>query len=194
VTTVSDVSARLERLAAVLARPDLYASKGLGNEVNFHVFAYPPEAASVVEAYVPKLEKQLRDRGIDVFVFNVFGEMVEMLRESGDLDAARTLEHEQGTTAFARAVRPLIHAQAMAERLQRMRQEVSHDLVMIVGVGGAYPLVRAHQLLNNLHAEVEDVPVILMYPGSYDGTAFRLFGRLDDDHHYRAFVLVEQVD
>lgn len=190
----SNLGKRLERLPDVLSRPDLYASKGLGNEVNFHVFAFPPESASVVEGYVPRLVQRLAERGKRAFVFDVFGQMIEMLRESGDLESALDLEKAQGTSALAKAIRPMLHAQALAERLNRMRQEVSHDLVIIQGVGGAYPLVRAHQLLNNLHAEVEDVPLVLLYPGTYDGTAFRLFDRLDDEHHYRAFVLVEQVE
>lgn len=192
--STAGLGARLERLPGVLARRDLYESKGLGNEVNFHVFAYPPQAASVVEGYVPKLVQRLADKGVQAFVFDVFGEMIATLRESGHLDKALELERGKGTLALAKAIRKMLHPRALAERLQRRRQEQPHDLILVSGVGGAYPLVRAHQLLNNLHAEVEDVPLVLLYPGSYDGTAFRLFERLDDENHYRAFVLVEQVD
>ncbi|MDZ7801878.1 MAG: DUF1788 domain-containing protein [Trueperaceae bacterium] len=192
--SVAELGARLERLPDVLARHDLYESKGIGNEVNFHVFAYPPEAASVVEGYVPRLVQRLADKGLQAFVFDVFQEMIAILRESGHLEQALDLERDKGTPALAKAVRKMLHAQALAARLQERRREQPHDVILISGVGGAYPLVRAHQLLNNLHSDVEDVPLVLLYPGSYDGTAFRLFERLDDENHYRAFVLVEQVD
>ena len=33
-------------------------------------------------------------------------------------------------------------------------------------------------------------PLVLFYPGRYDGQALRLFGKLTNDNYYRAFTLV----
>ena len=36
----------------------------------------------------------------------------------------------------------------------------------------------------------EDIPVVLMYPGVFDGRSLRLFGCLQDGNYYRAFSLI----
>ena len=51
-----------------------------------------------------------------------------------------------------------------------------HDLVLVSGVGSAYPLLRTHNLLNNLHHRMGSTPLVLFYPGVYDGQSLRLFG------------------
>ena len=69
------------------------------------------------------------------------------------------------------------------------------NLVILSGVGKVYPLVRSHNVLNNLHAVLDKIPVIMFYPGTYDQKELRLFkgsnfDGLKDDNYYRAFRLV----
>ena len=65
-----------------------------------------------------------------------------------------------------------------------------NDLVLVSGVGSAYPLLRSHNLLNNLHHLMGDTPLVMFYPGVYTGQGLRLFGRLTEINYYRAFQLV----
>ena len=51
-------------------------------------------------------------------------------------------------------------------------------------------MLRTHTLLSALHAHMKDTPLVMFYPGKYDGYSLRLFSRLKDDHYYRAFRLV----
>ena len=67
----------------------------------------------------------------------------------------------------------------------------NNDLVLVSGVGSAYPLLRTHNLLNNLHTLMGHTPLVLFYPGIYDGQSLRLFGTLRDKPYYRAFRLVD---
>ena len=53
-----------------------------------------------------------------------------------------------------------------------------------------WPLLRAHSLLNNLHAVMGKTPLVLFYPGRYDGHSLRLFGKIKGANYYRAFRLV----
>lgn len=39
---------------------------------------------------------------------------------------------------------------------------------------------------------IDNVPVVLFYPGNYDGQELVLFGEIKDDNYYRAFKLVGQ--
>ena len=65
-----------------------------------------------------------------------------------------------------------------------------NDLVLVSGVGNAYPLLRSHNLLNNLHSLMGDTPLVMFYPGIYTGQGLRLFGKLKETNYYRAFQLV----
>ena len=51
--------------------------------------------------------------------------------------------------------------------------------------------MRSHNILNNLHHVFDQVPVVMFFPGSYDGQTLRLFDRFTDDNYYRAFQLVK---
>jgi hypothetical protein len=61
---------------------------------------------------------------------------------------------------------------------------------LISGVGNAYPLLRSHNLLNNLHPLMGDTPLVMFYPGIYTGQGLSLFGKLKETNYYRAFQLV----
>ena len=61
------------------------------------------------------------------------------------------------------------------------------DLVLITGVGEAYPFIRVHALLEALQSYFNDVPILVMYPGSFDGHELRLFNLLKPNAYYRAF-------
>ena len=64
-------------------------------------------------------------------------------------------------------------------------------VVFITGIGKCYPILRSHTVLNNLHQDIDNVPVVLFYPGNYDGQELVLFGEIKDDNYYRAFKLVD---
>ena len=73
----------------------------------------------------------------------------------------------------------------------------SLDLLLLSGIGSAWPMLRTHSLLNCLHTIMNNVPVILFYPGTFDGTTLRLFGHIPQPDstpsakpYYRAFSLV----
>lgn len=61
---------------------------------------------------------------------------------------------------------------------------------LLWNVGAVYPLLRTHTLLSALHPLMHETPLVLFYPGRYDGYSLRLFNKLSEDHYYRAFRLV----
>lgn len=63
--------------------------------------------------------------------------------------------------------------------------------MLLTGIGKCYPLLRSHKVLNNLHQAIDRVPVVMFYPGRYDGQELVLFGEIKDDNYYRAFRLVD---
>ena len=63
-------------------------------------------------------------------------------------------------------------------------------MVLITGVGKVYPFTRAHDILENAQPVLSDVPLVMFYPGVYDGQSLRLFGSIADGNYYRAFTLL----
>ncbi|MBR3026334.1 MAG: DUF1788 domain-containing protein, partial [Oscillospiraceae bacterium] len=65
------------------------------------------------------------------------------------------------------------------------------DVIFLTGIGKCFPLFRAHNVLNNLNNIVNNVPVVMFYPGNFNGQYLVLFSKIEDDNHYRAFKLVD---
>ena len=57
------------------------------------------------------------------------------------------------------------------------------DVLVITGVGDAFPL-------NAMQPEFPDVPILVFYPGNYDGRDVQLFNRLKKNPYYRAFNVI----
>ena len=61
------------------------------------------------------------------------------------------------------------------------------DVLMLTGVGDVFPFMRVHSLLEALQPYFSDIPILVMYPGEFDGHYLKLFGRLTPNDYYRAF-------
>ena len=44
--------------------------------------------------------------------------------------------------------------------------------------------------LNNLHQKLDEVPVVMFFPGKYSGTDLVLFNTVEGSNYYRAFPLI----
>ena len=64
------------------------------------------------------------------------------------------------------------------------------DVILITGVGEAFPFIRVHALLDAMQPHFSDVPILVMYPGTFDGRCVRLFDGLTPNPYYRAFNVV----
>ena len=67
----------------------------------------------------------------------------------------------------------------------------SGDVLMLTGVGEVFPFMRIHTLLEALQPYFSDVPILVMYPGEFDGRHVKLFNRLTPNDYYRAFNVIE---
>ena len=54
---------------------------------------------------------------------------------------------------------------------------VPGETIIITGIGKCYGIVRGHTILNNLHSIVTNNPLVMLYPGMYDGQSFKLFNK-----------------
>lgn len=66
------------------------------------------------------------------------------------------------------------------------------DVLMLTGVGEEFPFMKIHTLLEALQPYFSDVPILVMYPGEFDGRHVKLFNRLTPNDYYRAFNVIDQ--
>ena len=64
--------------------------------------------------------------------------------------------------------------------------------VFLYGIGSMYPYMRTSSLLASYeqYNKSNKYKIIVFYPGEKEGNTFRLFNRIDDEHTYRAILLI----
>ncbi len=189
------MSALTDRLNEVLGRlisDDLLGGRGLGNEIGFHIFDYPADHELEVRDHIRFLMEQIPKKrpSLRVKHVNLFDLVIEHLTERKLLDKVIEQGRKKGDAFLTKALREPLHGTKMAPVFEKVCDPRNHDLILVSGVGSVYPLMRTHSLLNNLHHILQDKPMVLFFPGKYDGQTLRLFGTLKDDNYYRAFRLV----
>lgn len=187
----ADITARLNQIYPKITSDDFLKCRGLGNEIAFYIFDYAPEEELQVRDHVAFLIKRINDQtGIKLLAINLFELIVKHLKERGLFERGLQLEQSKGSDELKKAFGAPLKPENMIELIRtELKHQPKYDLVIIYGVGSAYPLVRAHSLLNNLQPVMNDTPLVLFYPGTYDGQSVKLFGRVSSNPYYRAFRL-----
>jgi hypothetical protein len=189
----SDFNERLDKILDRVTSDDFLHGKGLGNEIPFYAFDYPPDRELEVRGHIAFLLEQIPKRRPDLrFVhINLFDLIIRHIKDRGFYQKALDLQKKKGDEALLKALAAPLEASKLAKVFTDEVKPNEQDLVLVSGVGSAYPLLRTHNLLNNLHHRMGSTPLVLFYPGVYDGQSLRLFGTLQDKPYYRAFRLVD---
>jgi len=187
-----------ERLNQILPRitsRDFLESKGLGNEIGFWIFDYPPERELDVRDFVtgtvlPALAKHALP--INVATVNLLQLVTDLLDERKLLDKTFEMQKTKGDDSTLAALRSVLKEDKLAQKIATQFDIASLDLLILTGVGAVYPMMRTHTLLSALHPIMGNTPLLMFFPGRYDGHSLRLFNTLIEDHYYRAFRLVPE--
>ncbi|WP_078427953.1 DUF1788 domain-containing protein [Alkalihalobacterium alkalinitrilicum] len=186
---------RLDMIIPKITDPTFLQNKGLGNEIGFHIFDYNPKYELLVREHITFIKKRINNNntGIHIREFDLYEVILEILSEKGYLQKNFALEAKKGSefviNATKKALRLTLNNDMVVQYISDRVQE--HDIVFLTGIGKAYPVIRSHSILNNLHGVIDHVPVVMFFPGSYDGLELVLFNEIKDDNYYRAFQLIE---
>lgn len=197
---------RLYQILPTITSEQFLKGTGLGNELAFHIFDYPEQFELHVRDHIQWLLDQIPKKkpGIRVAHMNLFDFLVGYLRERSLLDRAFEMQREKGDEALRKALRAPLHEEKLAKAFATAVKPQEHDLVLVSGVGSVYPLIRSHTLLSNLHSLMGTTPLLMFFPGRYDGVALRLFskstlsvgtnasGGRKQESYYRAFRLIPE--
>lgn len=187
-----------ERLNQILPRitsRDFLDGKGLGNEIGFWIFDYPPEREMDVRGFVsgtvlPALAKQAQP--VKTAAVDLLKLVTELLEERKLLDKAMEMQKSKGDDSTLAALRSVLKEDKLAQKIASQHDIANLDLLILTGVGSVYPMLRTHTLLSALHPIMGNIPLLMFFPGRYDGHSLRLFNTLAEDHYYRAFRLVPE--
>ena len=185
---------RLNKIPDILLSEDFLNKKGLGGDLCFWIFDYAPEHELQVRDHLHFLAELLAKKHshLKVAHINLLDNMVAYLTDRNLLERAIDLQKAKGDEALLKALSGPLHMDKFVPFLLQHNKIDHQDLVLLSGVGSVWPLLRAHNLLNSLHADLGHVPLVLYYPGEYTGKDLSLFNRIPSNNYYRAFKLVSE--
>jgi Domain of unknown function (DUF1788) len=186
---------RLNQILPKIGSDEFLNSKGLGNEIGFWIFDYPPEREMEMRDFLTRTVLTNLNKSqppIRAGVINVFDFVIQLLEERQLLDKAIDMQQTKGDETVMKALRKVLKEDKLAQKVVSLIDLDNIDVLILCGVGSAYPMLRTHTLLSALHPLMGRTPLLMFYPGRYDGYSLRLFNKLSEDHYYRAFRLVPE--
>ncbi|MFT6905281.1 MAG: hypothetical protein ACJAS1_001936 [Oleiphilaceae bacterium] len=185
---------RLNKIPEIILSDDFLNKKGLGGDLCFWIFDYAPELELQVRDHIKFLDDLLAKNHshLKIVNINLLEDMVAYLTERKLLDRAVNLQKAKGDEALMKALAGPLHMDKFVPFLLKHHNISDQNLVLLSGVGSVWPLLRAHNLLNSLHADLGHLPLVLFYPGEYTTKKLSLFNRIPSNNYYRAFKLVSE--
>lgn len=186
---------RLNKAEAMMQKPSFRKNKGLGNEVGYYIFDYPAEQELFVRERIEYIRKKNEESNDEykIVVFDLYEIIIGILKDKGYLEKCYEFEKKKGFERITKSVGNMLRITAKDSLIVNYIKENTPEkaIVLLTGIGKCYPILRSHTVLNNLHQVIDNVPVVMFYPGKYDGQELVLFSEIKDDNYYRAFKLVD---
>jgi len=193
---VKTIYQRLDEIIQRITKESFRENTGLGNEIGYYIFDYEPRYEMLVREHVRFLKQKINDGDYGFYIkeFDLYEIMLELLETKGYLEKNFKMEQVKGSEFVFNATKKTLRLTEKDDLIiQYIRDRVvKGDVVFITGVGKVWPIIRSHTVLNNLHQVLDEVPVIMFFPGVYDGLELVLFEEIKDDNYYRAFKLVDR--
>ena len=175
---------------------------------NFFVYLYPADKEFEMREQIDDIKANIKRpvNNVDVLTLDIFEEFCRFMDgqsfgkhpsylnymlekdESRPDDVTKALLLKANSDDFML----YIHNRIM-EHVSKV-DEYIRPYVFLYGLGNIYPYLRTSNLLNRYerYNRSERYKIILFYPGDQDGATFKLFGDLEDNHTYRAIVLMNE--
>lgn len=191
-----DIDERLNKIENIIKEESFRMNKGLGNEVGYFIFDYDPQYELKVRQHIKYLKDRINNNSnlsFKIIEFNLYDIIIELLQKKGYLEKSFELEKEKGLEHAVKAINKSLKLSSASNLIINyiLDNTPKNSVVFLTGVGKSYPLLRSHNVLNNLHPVLDEVPIVLFFPGKYSGSELILFGTIQDNNYYRAFPLVK---
>ncbi|MCL2045253.1 MAG: DUF1788 domain-containing protein [Oscillospiraceae bacterium] len=186
---MSDIKVELDRIRERLSDENFLTNKGLSNEVGIHVFCYDPKHELIVRDFITRLTSESSDifRIIERDMYNIFLSIIE---DEDVLDDIPVLESEEGKESLLETLQNIASPDVFLEKMRYEPHEPGKDVLFLTGIGKVHPFMRSHIMLNTMQKAFSDIPIVMFYPGTFNGKDLSLFDSFFDGNYYRAFNLL----
>ena len=185
---MNKINERLDRLRSLVQNPEFLEGKGLSNEVNIRFFCYDPKDEMAVRYFTEKLVSD-KSLSCNLIEYNLYKVFLSICDDKRIIDRIPSLEEKKGSVFVLNQLNRMANSEVFINKMQYEPHKLG-DAIIITGVGEAFPFIRVHSLLDAMQPYFSDVPILVMYPGTFDGHSMRLFDRLSPNSYYRAFNIV----
>ena len=176
---------------------------------NFYLYLYPCDKEYQMRNQIAEIKESIKRprNNVDVLTLDIFEEFCRFMEKQSFGKWPSLLQHmlekdkkmpaNVTTALFQKAnsdqFMEYIHNRIM-EHVSKIDDGFIRPYVFMYGIGNIYPYLRTSSFLNRYekYNRSNRYKIILFYPGEQEGTSFRLFNALSDNHTYRAIVLMNE--
>jgi len=187
---VNRIMERLDKLRDRMQEPDFLNGKGLSNEVNIHIFCYDAEDEMVVLHFLKQITT---DQALNCHLIecNLYETFLSVCADIDIINSIPEMEESDGGSFLLEQLHSAVGESEFISKIQENGPCMNGDVLLLTGVGDAFPFMRVHKMLEALQPFYSNVPILVMYPGTYDGSYLRLFNKLKPNPYYRAFNMIQ---
>ena len=174
---------------------------------NFFVYQYPAEKEYEIRQQIKEFKEQLIRpiNYVDVLTMNLFEEFCNFLdgQSFGKLHPSylKYLIEKDGTNpvSVTKTLTNKANSDAFFQYIHnRIIEHISikdnkiRPYIFLYGIGSMYPYLRTNVFLTNYekYNQSSNYKLIVFYPGNVNKNTYHLFGMLNDEHTYRATLLI----
>lgn len=198
----------LDQLYNTLCSDDF---KNTENDIfyNFYIFQYEPEKEYEMRRQIVDFKAKLIRpvNFVDVLTIDLFQEFCNFLDSISFgkkhpsylkyMLEKDEIDHEAVTKTLTNKANSQPFYQYIHERIMEhisIEDDKLRPYVFLYGIGAMYPYLRTNVFLSSYeqYNKSNKYKIIVFYPGEKDGNSFRLFNRIDDQHTYRATLLINE--
>lgn len=179
---------QLEEIKLRFSDEVFLSNKGLSNEVGIHVFCYDPKDEMIVRSFFADL-KDCDDQPFRLIERDLYKIFLNICEKKRILKSIPAMEKKKGSESLLKQLQKIASPEAFVDQMKYAPHNHG-DILLITGVGKVYPFMRSHKILDNIQHIFSDIPVVMLYPGKFNGQELSLFDEFKDGNYYRAFNML----
>lgn len=180
-----ETTERLDKLKEMFKNEDFQSNRGISNQIGVYIFAYPADEQMKIDYFVNMIKKE---KGFCIKEFDLYKFFLSKCEEKRILNQIPLLEDKKGSQFILEQLSKVASPEVFVSYLSEQTFSKG-DVILITGVGKVNPFMRVHAILEKTQNLFPTTPIVVMYPGKYDGHELHLFDKFSANH-YRSFNLL----